>query len=72
MCKHYLVRLTSENRHFINSAKDNNCVLCLADRLGPLTQAEVAAYLGVSKMRICQIEKKALKKVRKKINMLYR
>lgn len=71
MCKHYLFKLEPENRHYVNSPKDNNCVLCLAERSGPMTQAEIAEYLGVSKMRICQIENKAVKKMKKRINRLY-
>ena len=66
MCKHYIEELKEEDRHFINASDYNNCVLCLAEDKNGMTQAEIAQYLGLSKMRICQIEYQALSKLNKK------
>jgi DNA-directed RNA polymerase sigma subunit (sigma70/sigma32) len=63
MCRHYDHYLTEEERYFVNSPEDNNCVLCLIDRKGPMSQEEVGRYLGLTKMRISQIQKIAEKKL---------
>lgn len=70
MCKHYLM-LEEGHRHFINAKEHNNCVLCLAEASGPMTQAEIAKYLGISKMRVCQIEHQAIEKLKKRMKNLY-
>ena len=70
MCKHYTVPLEEKNRHFINSEENNNCVLCLSEKEGPMTQAQIAKYLGLSKMRVCQIEHQALAKLDKKMRKI--
>lgn len=66
MCKHYLEKLQEEDRHYINASDYNNCVLCLAEDRDGMTQAEIAGYLKISKMRVCQIEHQALAKLSKK------
>ena len=35
---------------------------------GPMSQEEIAGYLGLSKMRICQIEKIALEKFKTRMS----
>ena len=65
MCKHYALLLVEEDRHYINSLEHNNCVLCLSEDRGPMTQSEIAEYLGLSKMRVCQIEHQAKTKLGK-------
>ena len=68
MCKHYYVDLSKEDRHFVDSPENDNCLLCLVNaNPDGMTQAEIAGYLGLSKMRICQIEHQALNKIDKKI-----
>lgn len=69
MCKHYRFLLTEKNRHYVNAPEYDNCVLCLAEK-GPLTQAEVANYLGLSKMRVCQIEQAARQKLEKRLKKI--
>ena len=64
-CKHYENILTTKDRHFINSEEHNNCVCCLAENEGPMTQEEIGNYMGLTKMRISQIEKQAKEKLRK-------
>ena len=70
MCKHYAANLKKEDRHYIESEKHNNCVLCLAEDEGPMTQSKIAEYLGVSKMRVCQLEHQALAKLDKKMKKI--
>lgn len=70
MCKHYFL-LKEGHRHYIDSKEHGNCVLCLAEDKGPMTQAEIAGYMGLSKMRICQIEHQAIGKLKKRLKDLY-
>jgi transcriptional regulator len=70
MCKHYLT-LSEDHRHYVPSEEHGNCVLCLAEDKGPMTQAEIASYMGLSKMRICQIEHQAVAKLKKRLKHLY-
>ena len=70
-CSHYEKILIEEDRHHINAPEYNNCVLCLAGERGPLTQEEIAGYFGLSKMRICQLEKFALIKFNKKMKKYF-
>lgn len=63
MCKHYKFTLTEEDRHYVDSLKDNNCVLCLVNRKGPMSQEEIGKYLGLCKMRVSQIQQIAEKKL---------
>ncbi len=52
-------------RHLINYKKDNNCCLISVDKHGRLTLREVAERLGVSYVRIKQIQDKAISKISK-------
>tara|TARA_R110002012_G_C11399500_1_gene585556 strand:+ start:204 stop:434 length:231 start_codon:yes stop_codon:yes gene_type:complete len=52
-------------RHWINYKKDNNCCLISVDKHGRLTLREVAERLGVSYVRIKQIQDKAISKISK-------
>tara|TARA_R110000823_G_scaffold259828_1_gene380868 strand:+ start:636 stop:866 length:231 start_codon:yes stop_codon:yes gene_type:complete len=54
-----------ECRHWINYDKDNNCCLITIDKHGRLTLREVADRLGVSYVRIKQIQDKAISKIAK-------
>lgn len=68
-CKHFIETVSEEQeKYYVNSSIDNNCINCLIQRVGPMTQSQVASYLGDSIVRISQIEIKALRKIRKKIN----
>ena len=50
-------------RHWLKCEKYNNCVI-LACADGPKTLQEIGDLSGLTRMRICQIEKSALKKIR--------
>jgi DNA-directed RNA polymerase sigma subunit (sigma70/sigma32) len=51
-----------ECRHWINHEKSMNCTL-IAAKEGPMTLQQIGDIFGVTRMRICQIEKRILKKV---------
>jgi hypothetical protein len=51
-------------RYFLDSAVDLNCSLHTACR-GPMTLEEIGTYYNISRMRICQIEKSILSKLKK-------
>jgi len=70
-CNHYSKFLTKEDRYYVNSECHNNCVLCLIQEKGPMTQKQVGEYLGLSKMRISQIERKAIKKLKKNKSIFF-
>lgn len=53
-------------KQWIPYAKGNNCVLATT-RKGPLTLREIGDIYGLTRMRICQIEKKIYKKIREHI-----
>jgi DNA-directed RNA polymerase specialized sigma subunit len=65
-CEHYKRKLNNKDRHFIQEENYNNCVLCLVNNKGPMTQEEVGNILNISKMRVSQLERRALKRFRKK------
>ena len=52
-------------RYWIDYEEDNNCSLITVDKHGRLTLREVAERLGVSYVRIKQIEDKAILKLKK-------
>lgn len=67
-CKHYDKKLNPEDRHYIMSEIHNNCCICAAEE-GPKTQEEIGLFLGLSKMRVSQIEKRAIKNLKKKLEI---
>tara|TARA_R100000808_G_C2116537_1_gene128982 strand:- start:243 stop:476 length:234 start_codon:yes stop_codon:yes gene_type:complete len=54
----------AECRKWINYEKDLNCCLVSIEKHGNLTLAQVAERLGVSHVRIKQIQDKALERIR--------
>lgn len=64
--------MTEEDRYHIESEEHNNCVLCLIDDKGSMTQEEISQYFKLTKMRICQVEKEALKKFNKRMGKFFR
>lgn len=54
-------------KHWINYRTDNNCDLIAIKKNGPLTLRQVGERLGVSYVRIKQIEDGAIKKIRKSV-----
>ena len=58
-----------ECRHNLKSSKYNSCALIAAES-GPLTLQEIGEFYGISRMRVCQIEKTILKKLKQQKNIL--
>ena len=56
-------------RHFLVSEKDLNCSLHAACR-GPMTLQEIGEYYNISRMRVCQIEKTILHKLKNSSNKI--
>ena len=54
-------------RCWIDYPEDDNCINVAIEKHGSMTLAEIAKRLGVSLVRISQIEKKALAKLAKRI-----
>lgn len=52
-----------ECRHWIKCGGDLNCSI-IASEEGPKTLQQIGDYYGISRMRICQIEKSLLEKLR--------
>ncbi len=59
----------SSCRMWINYEEDNNCSLISIYKNGKMTLDEVSKRMGVSLVRISQIEKEALNKLAKRITM---
>lgn len=59
-----------ECKHWINHTQDFNCDLISIDRNGEMTLRQIAERLGVSFVRIKQIEDQALKKLTKRLGIL--
>ena len=56
-----------ECRQWIDYEDSMNCTI-IAARRGPMTLQEIGNIFGVTRMRICQIEKKIIKKVETILN----
>ena len=56
-------------RMWIDYPEDDNCALKSIEKHGPMTLSEISKRLGVSIVRISQIEKQALKKLSKRIKI---
>lgn len=50
-------------KNWINDPEDNNCVV-IAIKNGPKTLQEIGKIYGLTRMRICQIEKAIYEKIK--------
>ena len=50
-------------RHWMKSHEFNNCTILAADK-GPMTLQSIGDIFGITRMRVCQIEKKILSKIK--------
>jgi len=53
----------SECRYWIDSKENNNCTIIGAG-CGPMTLQEIGNIFGITRMRVCQIEKKIMNKLK--------
>jgi len=53
-------------RHWIDLDKCNNCVI-IGSETGPMTLQSIGDIFGITRMRVCQIEKKILAKIKPSI-----
>jgi len=58
-----------ENRCWIDYPQDDNCVNVAIEKHGAMTLAEISKRLGISLVRVSQIEKEALRKLSKRIKI---
>ena len=54
---------------WIDYPEDDNCIYETIRKHGPITLDEVSKRLGISLVRVAQIEKQALKKLSKRIKI---
>lgn len=67
-CNHYLKPIQKEDRYYIDSENYNNCVFCAIEQNnGKIAIHEIAKILGLSFVRVYQIEQKALLKFKKRM-----
>lgn len=52
-----------ECRHWMEHQSSQNCSIIAADTESPMTLHEIGLINGVTRMRICQIEKSILRKI---------
>jgi len=55
------------SRCYIDYPEDDNCINVAIEKHGAMTLEEVAKRLGISLVRVSQIEKQALQKLAKRI-----
>ena len=54
---------------WIDYPEDNNCIYVSIEKNGSMTLQQIAARLGISFVRVSQIEKQAIKKLSKRIKI---
>ena len=57
-------------RYWIKSKEFNNCCIVGARSSDKITLHNIGEIFGVTRMRICQIEKVAVKKLKDKVNLI--
>ena len=59
----------NEDRSWIDYPEDENCIYVAIRKHGAMTLDQIAKRLGISLVRVSQIEKKALAKLSKRIKI---
>ena len=60
---------SKEDRSWIDYPEDENSIYVAIEKHGAMTLEQVAKRLGISLVRVSQIEKQALKKLAKRIKI---
>lgn len=63
--------LTCDNkkcRYWIEEKNNQNCCVNLVEEKKDMTLEEIGNIFKVTRMRICQIEKRAIQKIKEKLN----
>jgi len=69
-CPNLKKECTEDNcRYWIDYPEDDNCALVSIRKHGAMTLSEVSKRLGISLVRVSQIEKQAIKKLSKRIKI---
>ena len=55
-------------RYWINHSESNNCCIILSQKEDSMILEKIGKIFGVTRMRICQIEKNALNKIKSIVN----
>lgn len=60
-------------RYWIKNKQNNNCCINAASAVDEekFTLQDIGDIFSVTRMRICQIEKKAIKKLKDKLNLIF-
>lgn len=57
-------------KYWIKHKESNNCVVVGASKENYWTLEKIGSIIGVTRMRVCQIEKKAISKIKQKISAI--
>ncbi len=57
----------SECSHWISYEQESNCSLVSIEENGPMTLVQIGERLGISFVRVAQIEKAAMNKMKKRL-----
>ena len=57
-------------RYWFAKKGSNNCCLLASEESDKITLEEIGKIFNVTRMRICQIEKKAISKIKEKLTFL--
>ena len=60
--RHKVECLKNQCKYWINCDSELNCTMIMAEK-GPKTLQEIGEIFGVTRMRICQIEKEIMRKL---------
>ncbi len=55
-------------RHWISHPGGQNCTL-IAASFGPMTLQQIGEIIGVTRMRVCQLEKKILDEIKSDVDL---
>lgn len=54
-------------RYWINCSLENNCCIVASGKKETKTLQEIGDIYGITRMRVCQIEKSIIKKIKKRV-----